>query len=78
MVINKTIYLHGVSSRQFLNNRRWLKHELKHVEQYKKYGIIGFLARYIWYSIKYGYYKNPMEVEAREAELEFNENENYC
>ena len=40
------------------------KHEEKHVEQYFKYPFT-FLIRYIYYSIKYGYYNNPFEIEAR-------------
>jgi hypothetical protein len=47
---------------------RLLKHEGKHVEQYEKYGFFGFLIRYLWYSIKHGYYNNPLEIEARKAE----------
>jgi hypothetical protein len=40
-------------------------HELGHVNQYKRYGIAGFLARYLWLSIRYGYKNNPLELEAR-------------
>ncbi len=68
MVIGKTIHLHNTSEEEFLNNRRWFKHELAHIEQYKKYGLLKFLFLYLWYSIKYGYYNNPFEVEARKAE----------
>jgi hypothetical protein len=42
------------------------KHELVHWEQYKRMGIIKFYATYLYYNIKYGYWNNPMEVEARE------------
>lgn len=45
-----------------------LLHELAHVKQYRRYGVIGFLARYIWWSIRYGYKNNPLEVEARRYE----------
>jgi hypothetical protein len=68
MVIGKTIHLHNTGSEEFLNNKRWLKHELAHIEQYKKHGLLKFLLLYLWYSIKYGYYNNPFEVEARKAE----------
>jgi len=44
-----------------------LAHESVHVEQYKRLGTIKFLAMYLYYSIKYGYEKNPLEVEARKA-----------
>lgn len=68
MVIGKTIHLYNTSTEDFLNNQRWVKHELAHIEQYKKHGLLKFLFLYLWYSVKYGYYNNPFEVEAREAE----------
>lgn len=46
-----------------------LKHEYCHTLQYKKYGVVGFLLRYVWYSIKYGYSKNPLEVEAYQYQV---------
>ena len=70
MVIGKTIHLHNTSREVFLNDQRWLKHELVHIEQYKKHGLLKFLTLYLWYSMKYGYYNNPFEVEAREKEKE--------
>lgn len=57
--------------------QRIRKHEMRHVEQYKKYSIIGFLIIYfMWYTIgrlkgkdHWGAYNDiPFEVEAREAE----------
>ncbi|MBY0476392.1 MAG: DUF4157 domain-containing protein [Chitinophagaceae bacterium] len=68
MVIGQTIHLHNTSKEDFLKNERWVKHELAHIEQYKKYGLLKFLTLYTWYSIKYGYHLNPFEVEAREKE----------
>jgi hypothetical protein len=38
------------------------------VEQYRRFGFIGFLVLYGWYSLKHGYFNNPLEVEARAAE----------
>lgn len=70
MVIGKTIHLHNTSKEDFLNDQRWLKHELVHIEQYKKHGLLKFLILYLWYSMKYGYYNNPFEVEARKKEKE--------
>jgi hypothetical protein len=29
---------------------------------------LNFLIRYGWYSLRYGYYNNPFEIEARGAE----------
>ena len=70
MVIGKTIHLHNTSKEDFLNDQRWVKHELVHIEQYKKHGLVKFLTLYLWYSMKYGYYNNPFEMEAREKEKE--------
>ncbi len=68
MVIGNTIHLHNTTTAEFLKDERWLRHELAHIEQYRQHGLIKFLVRYLWYSIKYGYYNNPFEVEAREKE----------
>lgn len=43
------------------------KHEDKHKEQYQRYGFLGFLGKYFSLLIKYGYWNNPLEIEAREA-----------
>ena len=69
IVIGKTIHLHKTSKEEFLGDERWLKHELCHVEQYRKYGFAGFIARYLWETLKSGYYQNKFEKEARTAEL---------
>lgn len=68
MVFRKTIHLHGVSAADFRKNPSWLAHELQHVRQYERYGTVGFLLRYLFYSIQKGYYQNPLEAEARAAE----------
>jgi len=69
IVINRTIYLHNTSRKDFLANKKWLLHELKHVEQYQRYGTIRFVILYLYETIKRGYRNNRFEVEAREAEL---------
>lgn len=68
MVIGKTIYLHNTKREDFLLDARWVKHEMAHIEQYKRLGIVKFLFLYTWYSMKYGYHNNPFEIEAREKE----------
>lgn len=68
MVIGNTIHLHNVSRSAFLENTRWVKHEMCHIKQYKKYGTIGFISKYVLESIKKGYYNNRFEMEARAAE----------
>lgn len=55
----------------FINDQqsdRLLRHESKHVEQYQLYGFFGFLIRYVWYHVRFGYEGNLLEIEAREAE----------
>lgn len=44
---------------------RLIRHEEVHWEQYKRMGVVKFYALYIWYTLRYGYWANPMEVEAR-------------
>lgn len=68
MVIGSTIHLHNTTKQEFLQNTAWVKHELCHVQQFKQHGFVGFIAKYLWESIKKGYYNNKFEVEARKAE----------
>ncbi len=68
MVLGKTIHLYNTSKEEFLQDKRWLKHELCHIAQFKKHGYIIFLIKYLWESLKKGYYNNKYEVEARAAE----------
>jgi hypothetical protein len=68
MVIGNTIHLHNVTRADFLKDENWVKHELCHVQQFKKHGLVPFLAKYLWESVKHGYHNNKFEVEAREAE----------
>jgi hypothetical protein len=68
MVIGRTIHLYNTSKEEFLENKTWFRHELKHVEQYARHGTLPFLFLYLWESIKKGYHHNKYEVEAREAE----------
>ena len=68
IVIGKTIHLHGASKEDFLLNTRWLRHELKHVQQFEQHGFISFIAKYVWHSLFHGYQNCCYEKEAREAE----------
>ena len=43
------------------------RHEAKHREQYRRYGWLGFMTRYLWWSLTCGYDGNPLELEADEA-----------
>ena len=68
LVIGSTIFLHNTSKTAFMAHKRWLLHELKHVEQYQTYGILRFLLSYLYESAKNGYLNNKFEVAARAAE----------
>lgn len=68
IVINKTIYLHNISRKHFLQNKKWVKHELCHVRQFQQYGFISFIFMYLWQSLLNGYRGNKFEIAARQAE----------
>ncbi len=70
IVIGKTINLYNVSKKDFLKNEKWVKHEMCHINQFKKYGFFTFIFKYLWESMKVGYYENKFEAEARNAENE--------
>ena len=70
IVIGKTVHLHHASRTDFLNNPRWVKHELCHIRQFKEHGFLLFMLKYVWESILHGYRNNKYEVEARNSECE--------
>ena len=43
----------------------WRRHEEEHKAQWSRLGW-RFLPIYLYYHIRYGYDKNPLEIEARE------------
>ena len=68
MVLGKTIHLYGISQTEFLQDKKWVKHEICHIRQFKQYGYFLFVVKYLWESLRKGYYNNKFEVEARAAE----------
>ncbi len=42
-----------------------LLHESCHVLQFRRLGKVRFVLLFLWYSVRYGYWDNPLEVEAR-------------
>ena len=68
MVIGKTIYLHNSSKEEFLNNERWVRHEVAHLKQYDELGVFRFLALYLLETFNKGYQNNRFEVDARQKE----------
>ena len=51
-----------------INNPALIRHERKHEEQIRTLGAIRFLIAYWYFCFKYGYYMNPLEIEARAVE----------
>ncbi|MEO6328429.1 MAG: DUF4157 domain-containing protein [Ginsengibacter sp.] len=68
IVIGTTIHLHNASRQDLLKNEKWLKHEMCHIKQFQQYGFLPFIIKYLWESLKRGYYNNKFEVAARAAE----------
>jgi hypothetical protein len=75
IVIGNTIHLYNISRPEFLKNKAWLCHELKHTQQFRQYGFIPFVFMYVRESILHGYANNRFEIEARAAEKEL---PHYC
>lgn len=69
MVLGNTIHLYGSTKENFLADERWVKHELCHVKQFNTHGYLPFIFKYLWESLRVGYYNNKFEREAREAEI---------
>jgi hypothetical protein len=68
IVIGKTIHLHNTQQQEFLEDKQWLLHELKHIEQFRRHGFLPFICLYLWESLRHGYINNKYEIEARAAE----------
>lgn len=47
-------------------NKGLIEHEKVHIKQQQRGLLIGFYLKYLYYQIRYGYEKNPYEIEARE------------
>ena len=59
-----TIY---IMNEKDLKNKPLIRHEMKHIEQINKDGILLFSIKYMYYSVKLGYQNNLYEIEARKA-----------
>ena len=68
VTLGTTIYLWHATREEFLAQPGWVRHELCHVEQFRKYGWLRFLGLYLWESMRHGYRENAFEREARLAE----------
>lgn len=69
IVLGKTIHLYNTNTFDFVKDEKWMRHELCHVDQFKKYGYLNFIFMYLWESLRKGYHNNKFEIEARQAEV---------
>ena len=60
MSVGRGIYI----QRQFEHQEVILIHECVHAAQYERYGIVGFIWRYLVQCLRYGYISAPFEREA--------------
>ena len=50
-------------------NEPLLRHERCHLAQIERDGRVLFSVKYLWWTLRRGYWMNPYEIEARAAEL---------
>jgi hypothetical protein len=65
VTISSTCTLFAESEEFVLAVPECRRHETVHKDQYERYGWFGFMARYLWWSLRYSYQDNPLEKEAR-------------
>ena len=70
LVWGRTIHLHNTTAEDFIKRPSWVRHELKHVEQYERLGYLRFICAYLAEYLRNGYHQNLFEVEARLAEAD--------
>jgi hypothetical protein len=68
MVLCNTIYLWNVSKKDFMASTKWLRHEVAHIQQFKKHGSIRFICLYLFETFNKGYQYNCYELEAIQKE----------
>lgn len=68
IVVGSTIRLHNATKEEFLNNTRWVRHEIAHVKQYQQKGLLRFIASYLLETFNLGYEFNRYELEAIKKE----------
>ena len=68
MVLGNTIHLYKVSREDFLKEKSWVCHEVRHILQFKQHGYLPFLFKYLIEWMKHGYINNRFEIEANESE----------
>ena len=59
-----TIYINP----DYIFRQRLIRHEMAHIDQIQRDGRIVFTLKYLFWTVKYGYWNNPYEIEARQKE----------
>ena len=52
-----------------INEAPLIRHEQCHWQQAQRMGVVRWYATYLWNNLRHGYRNNPLEVEARDAEV---------
>jgi hypothetical protein len=80
MVWGNQILLFNVSKQDFLADKQWVCHELRHVVQAYNMGKWTFLWRYLVLGLRHGYHHHPMEIDARmhEQDLDMLQRVEFC
>lgn len=65
VTIGEHVFIRGATTSNII-----LLHESKHVEQFRRFGFLGFVWRYFRLTLRHGYHENPLEIEAREFAAE--------
>lgn len=68
VTLGSRIYLWNTDRATFLADEAWVRHELCHIRQFRRYGLLRFLFLYLVESICHGYRGNRFEQEARAQE----------
>lgn len=48
--------------RERMTDGALLAHEITHWRQAQRMGVVKFYATYLWYTIRFGYRRNPLET----------------
>ena len=78
LTFHKTIYLSHSSPSRFLKDPQWVAHELAHVRQFMQYGPVRFTFKYLFESLRGGYFNNKWERQARAQEADTAILEDFC
>ena len=65
IVMGNCIHLWNADRHYFLSDKQWLRHEIVHVQQFRRHGFVWFICLYVYESLLHGYQQNKYETAAR-------------